>query len=56
MRRLGFVAVCFSFRNYGDMLFVNQRLTELTLGQKFWMILRYKYFRGAMRVLRRFGQ
>lgn len=53
MRRLGFVAFRFSFRNHGDLLFVNRRFVRLSRLQCLWIVLRFKYMRGFMRVLRR---
>lgn len=49
MADLGFDAVCFSFRSYGDVLFINRRLVPLSPIQWAWMIARFKYLRGAAR-------
>lgn len=53
MRRLGFHAICFSWRSYGDLLFVNTQLAPLSLVQQIWLRLRYKYASGIARVIRR---
>lgn len=52
-RGLGFDVVCFSFRSYGDTLFINHRLTPLSRWQRVWLVVRFKYLRGAARVVRR---
>ena len=56
MRELGFHAVCFSFRSYGDMLFVNQTLAPLSVWQRLWLLVRFKYCRGLGRWLRRWSR
>lgn len=53
MRGLGFHAVCFSFRTYGDMLFVNRNLVPLSGWDRAWLLLRFKYIRGLARVATR---
>lgn len=55
LETLGFFAVRFSFRSYGDMLFVNQKLAPLAAWQRAWLVARYKYARGLGRRLRRIG-
>lgn len=50
MADIGFDAVCFSFRSYGDVLFINRQLAPLSPIQRAWMIARFKYLRGAARV------
>jgi FkbM family methyltransferase len=56
LRRLGFVAFCFSFRSYGDMLFLNRALVPLAWWQRVYLLARFKYLRGAARVLARAGR
>lgn len=53
MRLLGFQAVKFSWRSYGDVLFVSQQHAPLSLGQRFWLRFRYKYGSGTGRMLKR---
>jgi FkbM family methyltransferase len=53
LRRLGFHAIRFSFRSYGDVLFINKTLAPLSLWQRAWITLRYKYARGLARIVRR---
>lgn len=53
MQELGFFAVCFSFRSYGDTLFVNRNLITLSSWQRFWLVARFKYLRGVGRVIGR---
>ena len=53
MRGLGFHVVCFSFRSYGDVLFVNSRLVPLSLWQRLWLSVRFKYLRGLSRAASR---
>lgn len=53
MRDLGFHVVCFSWRSYGDVLFINKALAPLPAWQRLWLTLRYKYARGIGRILRR---
>ena len=55
LEQLGFLAVCFSFRNYGDMLFVNQKLAPISAWDRAWLLARYKYARGLGRLLKRIG-
>jgi FkbM family methyltransferase len=50
---LGFFAVCFSFRSYGDTLFVNRNLLPLSPWDRFWLVARFKYLRGAGRLVTR---
>ena len=54
LRKLGFHVVRFSFRSFGDVLFVNQKLAPLSLWQRAWLTLRYKYARALRRLFRRF--
>lgn len=56
LRRLGFHVVKFSWHNYGDMLFVNRKLAPLSVWQRIWLRLRYKYGSGIARILHRFGK
>lgn len=53
MRGLGFHAVRFSFRSYGDVLFVNRRLAPLGAWQRLWLTVRFKYLRGLARAASR---
>ena len=53
LQSLGFFAIRFSWRSYGDLLFINTRLVQLGLIQRWWLVLRYKYLRGVSRVLKR---
>lgn len=53
LRGLGFHPIRFSWRSFGDMLFINQKLASLSAWQLAWLRLRYKYASGAMRVLKR---
>lgn len=53
MRGFGFYAVRFSFRSYGDVLFVNRRLAPLSAWQRLWLPLRFKYLRGLGRAASR---
>ena len=54
LRRLGFHVVKFSWNSYGDMLFVNRKLAPLSVWQRIWLRLRYKYGSGIGRILCRF--
>jgi FkbM family methyltransferase len=49
MRGFGFHSVRFSFRSYGDVLFINRRLAPLNVWQRLWLRLRFKYLRGLRR-------
>ena len=53
MRGLGFHAVCFSFRSYGDVLFVNRHFVPLSAWQRLWLTVRFKYLRGLARAASR---
>lgn len=53
MKRLGFWVVKFSWRNHGDILFVNNRLEPMSFLQHATIILVYKYWRGFLRAARR---
>lgn len=53
METLGFATLRFSWRNYGDILFVNRNLVRITQSERLWMLARYKYVRGLVRLLRR---
>lgn len=53
LRKLGFYAICFSFRSLGDVLFLNKKLIPLTIWQRVWLVVRYKYLRGLMRLIKR---
>lgn len=53
MEQLGFFAFCFSFRSYGDMLFINRAMVPLPWWQRSYLLARFKYLRGAARLLRR---
>ena len=50
---LGFYAFRFSWRSYGDMLFINRRVLPLSRIARLWMLFRYKYVRGTWRAIRR---
>lgn len=50
---LGFYVVRFSWRNYGDMLFVNRKLARINLCQRVWIVCRYKYLSGLVRIVKR---
>src|SRR5437870_4984265 len=50
MRRLGFLAIRFSWRSYGDVLFVNRRLERLSLWQRAGLTVVHKYGRGLGRI------
>ena len=47
---IGFVALKFSWRSYGDVLFVNRELEPLSWFQRAFLIGFYKYARGILRV------
>lgn len=53
LEQLGFYSLCFSFRTYGDTLFVNRNLVPLAMSQRFWLAARFKYLRGFSRFARR---
>ena len=53
MKGLGFWVVKFSWRNYGDVLFVNQKLEKLSATEKMILAVYYKYCRGLFRMGRR---
>ena len=53
MKALNFWTIKFSWRNYGDVLFVNQTLAPLSLFQRASIIAVNKYGKGVQRVLRR---
>ena len=53
MESLGFWTVKFSWRNYGDVLFVNLGLEPLSPVQRANIVLVHKYGRGILRVLSR---
>ena len=53
MRELGFHAFCFSWHSYGDLLFLHRRWVPMNLIQRGWLLLRYKYLRGMMRMMSR---
>lgn len=52
----GFVALKFSWRSYGDILFVNRRLEPISWVERAYLIAFHKYARGTARVVRRFGK
>lgn len=52
LQRLGFFHICFSHFNYGDMLFVNQRLHKLSLLDRGYMLVQ-KYQEGIKRFISR---
>jgi len=54
MKSLGFWTVKFSWRNYGDVLFVNKKLEPLSLAQRANVIFIHKYGRGISRMVHRF--
>lgn len=56
MRGLGFHSICFSLKNFGDVLFVNRNLVHLGLWQRTWILVRFKYARGLARIARRWWQ
>ena len=56
MRGLGFYAVRFSSRSYGDLMFVNCNLAPLSAWQRAWLLVRFKYLRGFGRIARRWIQ
>lgn len=53
MRALGFFVVKFSWRNYGDVLFLNSRIEHISWYDRVLLILVHKYLRGVLRVVRR---
>jgi FkbM family methyltransferase len=53
IKSIGFWAVKFSWRNYGDVLFVNTKLEPLNLRQRTNVVLVCKYGGGIVRILRR---
>jgi FkbM family methyltransferase len=53
MRNLGFLAIKFSWRSYGDFLFINQRRERLSLRQRLGLTVVHKYGRGFERIARR---
>jgi tRNA G37 N-methylase Trm5 len=53
MSGLGFWVVTFSWRNYGDVLFVNQKLEPVSLFQRAIIVVVHKYGRGLIRLSRR---
>jgi len=53
LQGLGFTTFCFSFRSYGDTLFVNRNLIALSPWQRIWLVARFKYLRGLARLLSR---
>jgi FkbM family methyltransferase len=54
MKSLGFWTVRFSWRNYGDVLFVNKMMEPLGIIQRANVILVHKYGRGILRMMNRF--
>jgi FkbM family methyltransferase len=52
MEGLGFWTMIFTWRNYNDVLFVNQKLEQLSIYEKSYLIL-YKYISGILRRMRR---
>jgi FkbM family methyltransferase len=53
MKGLGFLAIRFSWRTYGDFLFVNQQMEPLSLRQRAGLTVVHKYGRGFARIARR---
>ncbi len=53
LQSLGFFAIRFSWRSYGDLLFINTRLVPIGLFQRWWLVLRFKYVRGLWRIFKR---
>lgn len=53
MKGLGFYAFRFSWHNWGDILFINRNLVGMNVFQRWWILLRYKYFRGLLRIVKR---
>jgi hypothetical protein len=56
LEKLGFFAVRMSWRSYGDMLFINERLEPLSLWQRVWLKYIHKYSQGLKRILKRWFQ
>jgi hypothetical protein len=52
IQQLGFFAIKFSARSHGDLLFINQRLTDLSGLDEFSLRIQ-KYCRGFGRIIRR---
>lgn len=53
MDQIGFHAVKFSWRSYGDVLFISKALAPLSLMQRAWLLARFKYARGIGRIIER---
>jgi len=53
IRGLGFWVVTFAWRNYNDVLFVNQKLEPVSFFQRAIIVLVHKYGRGLLRILDR---
>ena len=53
MKELGFIVLKFSWRSYGDILFVNRRLEPLSWVERAYLIGYHKYARGLARLVRR---
>jgi FkbM family methyltransferase len=53
LERLGFVAIRFSWRSYGDMLFVNKLLAPLWVWERVSLKVLHKYGRGIGRIIAR---
>jgi FkbM family methyltransferase len=53
MERLGFCAIKFSWNTYGDVLFINRKLAELSVLNRWYLVVRYKYLDGICRLLYR---
>jgi FkbM family methyltransferase len=53
MENIGFVALKFSWRSYGDILFVNRRLESISWFDRAYLIGFHKYARGIARVIGR---
>jgi FkbM family methyltransferase len=53
MERLGFCAIKFSWNTYGDVLFINRKLAELSVLNRWYLVVRYKYADGICRLLNR---
>jgi hypothetical protein len=55
LERLGFAKLDFSNDAFTDVLFVNRSLIPLSRVQRYELLLRYKYARGAMRASLRYA-
>lgn len=56
LEKMGFFAVRMSWRSYGDMLFINEKLEPLTVWQRVWLKYIHKYSQGVKRILKRWLQ